>query len=589
MSQTEIVHGSDNVVDRLVQFMHKAQLRIDICVDHTRPCLAIEIMQLRDAFIDAKRRHVKIRYLTEITKQNLHYCKQLISVVDEFRHLNGIKGNFYVSEQEYTAPSTLHEEGKSSEIMIYSNVKEIVEHQQYIFDSFWNTSTSAERKITEIQSGISLGITQIIDNPLRTQELFINLVKSAKSEMLLILPTINAFMREHRIGVLQLFKELSTTPEEGRAIDIRILTPTNNAIDKIIEEMKTTTTISTTSVPKGEPISPFSSNKDNNSHLRIRYLEPELNVTTVTILVVDRKASLVIEKVDDSKESFIEAVGLSTYSTSEPTVISYLSIFENFWNQIELYQQVKEANERLTLHDKMQQEFINVAAHELRTPIQPILSTVGLIRSSNQALIRKEELDDSINMIARNATRLKQLSEDILDVTKIESQSLNLRKEVCDLNDIVRNSIDEYNRNQVIRSKKNIVIKYTSYEDKVFVEVDRNRIAQIISHLLNNAFKFTKEGSILVNIVLDQKGKQVIVSVKDSGRGIDPEVFSRLFQKFASKSFQGTGLGLFISRSIIEAHGGRIWAENNSDGRGTTFYFTLPVIKRLQQQPTYFM
>ena len=151
-----------------------------------------------------------------------------------------------------------------------------------------------------------------------------------------------------------------------------------------------------------------------------------------------------------------------------------------------MYQQVKEANERLTLHDKMQQEFINVAAHELRTPIQPILSTVGLIRSSNQALIRKEELDDSINMIARNARRLKQLSEDILDVTKIESQSLNLRKEVCDLNDIVRNSIDEYNRNQVIQSKKNIEIKYTSYEDKIFVEVDRNRIAQIISHLLSN-------------------------------------------------------------------------------------------------------
>jgi two-component system, OmpR family, sensor histidine kinase VicK len=421
-------------------------------------------------------------------------------------------------------------------------------------------------------------------------QLFINLVKSAKSEMLLLLPTINAFMREHRIGVLQLFKELSTTLEEGRARDIRILTPTNDAIDKIIEEMKITTTISTTSVPKEESMSPFSPNKDNNSHLGIRYLEsePELNVTTVTILVVDRKASLVIEKVDDSKESFIEAVGLSTYSTSEPTVISYLSIFENFWNQIELYQQVKEANERLTLHDKMQQEFINVAAHELRTPIQPILSTVGLIQSSNQALIRKEELDDSINLIARNATRLKQLSEDILDVTKIESRSLNLRKEVCDLNDIVRNSIDEYNRNQVIQSKKNIDIKYTSHEDKIFVEVDRNRIAQIISHLLSNAFKFTKEGSILVNVVLDQKSKQVSVSVKDVGRGIEPEVFPRLFQKFASKSFQGTGLGLFISRSIIEAHGGRIWAENNSDGKGATFYFTLPVIKSLQQ-PTYFM
>ena len=278
------------------------------------------------------------------------------------------------------APSTLHEERKSSEMMIYSNVNEIVEHQQYIFDSFWNTSTSAKRKIREIQSDISLGITEIIDNPLRTQELFINLVKSAKSEVLLILPTINAFMREHRIGIIQLFKELSTTPEtttqrrkslsalttslsednhekeeERRAINIRILTPTNDAIDKIIEEMKKTATISTTSISKEESIFPFSSDNDNNPHLKIRHLEaqPEFNVTTVTILVVDRKASLVIEKVDDSKEEFVEAVGLSTYSTSEPTIMSYLSIFENFWNQLELYEKLKE-------HDKMQEEFINI-------------------------------------------------------------------------------------------------------------------------------------------------------------------------------------------------------------------------------------
>jgi two-component system sensor histidine kinase VicK len=212
ISHTEIIHGSENVVDRLVQFMQKAQLRIDVCVDNTRPGLAIEIKRLKDTFIDAKRRHVTIRYITEITKDNLDYCKELISTVDELRHLNGIKGNFYVSEQEYAAPATLHEKRKSSDMMIYSDVKEIVEHQHYIFDSFWNTSSSAERKITEIQSNISLGITEIIDNPPRIQELFISLIKSAKSEILLILPTINAFMREHRIGVMHLFKELSSLP-----------------------------------------------------------------------------------------------------------------------------------------------------------------------------------------------------------------------------------------------------------------------------------------------------------------------------------------------------------------------------------------
>jgi len=561
--------------------MCKAKLRIDVCVDHTRPYLAIEIIRLRDAFIDARRRHVTIRYITEITKDNLHYCKEMISVVDELRHLNGIKGNFYVSEQGYAAPSILHEKGKSSEMMIYSDVKEIAEHQQYIFDSFWNTSTSAERKIKEIQGDISLGITEIIDNPLRTRDLFINMVKSAKSEVLLILPTINAFMREHRIGVIQLLKELSTTletsisegnqekKEERRAINIRILTPTNDAIDKIVEEMKITTTISTTSVTKEESI-PFSSDKDNNPNLQIRHLEsqPEFNVTTVTILVVDRKASFVIEKVDDSKESFIEAVGLSTYSTSEPTIMSYLSIFENFWNQLELYEKLKE-------HDKMQKEFINIAAHELRTPTQSILGYAEILEMESE---RSRQL---ANPILRNAIRLQRLTGDILDVTRIESQTLRLNKEEFDLNQVISNVIKDF-KSQIDSEKIKLVYEY-SRVNNIIVNADKNRLNQVISNLISNSIKFSQGewGIISITTKKEQDSKTVTINVKDTGKGIDPEIIPRLFTKFATKSETGTGLGLFISKSIVEAHGGRIWAENNKDGKGATFYFTLPVSKLL--------
>lgn len=590
--KTEIVHGSGNVVDCLVQFMCKAKLRIDVCVDHTRPYLAIEIIRLRDAFIDAKRRHITIRYITEITKDNLRYCKELISLVDELRHLNGIKGNFYVSEQEYAAPSTLHEEGKSSEMMIYSNVKEIVEHQQYIFDSFWNTSTSVERKIREIQSDISLGITEIIDNPLRTQELFINLVKSAKSEVLLILPTVNAFMREHRIGIIELFKELSTTPEtttqrrksvsalatsvseddqekeeERRAINIRILTPTNEAIDKIIEEMKVTTAISTTSVSKQESIFPLSLDNDSNPYLKIRHLvsQPEFNVTTVTIMVVDRKASLVIEKVDDSKESFIEAVGLSTYSTSEPTITSYLSIFENFWNQLELYEKLKE-------HDKMQEEFINIAAHELRTPTQSILAYAEILE------MEYEGSRQIANPILRNAIRLQRLTGDILDVTRIESQTLRLNKEEFNLNELISTVIQD-SKSQIDSEKIKLVYEHRSVNN-IIVNADKHRLNQVISNLISNSIKFTQGECGIISITTKkEQDNKAITRVKDNGKGIDPEIMPRLFTKFATKSETGTGLGLFISKSIVEAHGGRIWAENNKDGKGATFYFTLPVSK----------
>ena len=566
MFDTEIIHGSENVVDCLVQLMQKAKLSIDVCVDHTRPFLAIEIRRLKDAFIDAKKRHVKIRYITEITKHNLDYCKELISVVDELRHLNGIKGNFYISEQEYGAPSTLHEKGKSSEMMIYSNVKEIVEHQQYIFDSFWNTSSSAERKISEIQSDISSGITEIIDNPSRSQELFINLIKSAKSELLLILPTINAFMREHRIGAIQLLNELSTRPEEGRAINIRILTPTNNKIDKIIEEMKITTTMSTTSASK-ESIFPFSSDKYNNSHLKIRHLEsqPEFNVTTVTILVVDRKASLVIEKVDDSKERFIEAVGLSIYSTSQPTVISYLSIFENFWNQLELYEKLKE-------HDKMQKQFINIAAHELRTPTQSILGYAEMLEMEPE---RSRQL---VNPILRNARRLQRLTGDILDVTRIESQTLRLNKEEFNLNELMSNVIRDC-KSQIDSEKIELVYEHRSVNN-IIVNADKNRLNQVISNLISNSIKFSQGEREIISISTKKEDdKAITISVKDTGKGIDPEIIPRLFTKFATKSETGTGLGLFISKSIVEAHGCKIWAENNKDGKGATFYFTLPLHK----------
>jgi signal transduction histidine kinase len=570
---TQIVHGSDKVVDRLVQFMQKAH-RINICVDNTRPLLAIEFKQIRDAFIDAKRRGVAVRYITEITKDNVSYCEELMSIVDGLRHLDGIKGNFYVAEDEYVAPSTVHEKGEFSEWMIYSDVKEIVEHQQYIFDRFWNTSTFAERKILEIQNGASLGITEIIDNPSKTQELFIDLIKTAKSEVLLMLPTVNSFMREYRIGIIQLLEELSTQPE-GRLKNIRILTPINNTIKKILEEMKTKATLSE------------ESDDYYNSNLKLRHLEsePNLNVTTATILVVDRKASLAIEKVNDSSERFIEAVGLSSYSTSQPTVISYLSIFENFWNQLELYQKLKQ-------HDKMQQEFINIAAHELRTPAQSILGYAELAKTEPQI---EKQIRAYIDGMYRNAFRIQKLTKDILDVTRIESDTLRLNKIKFDLKEVILNAIEDTKTNMFLLESNKVELEFrnmiageevASHNDDIFVIGDRTRITQVISNLLDNALKFTSEGVVSVDVARKKKKQEeqdhqeeAIVTVEDTGSGIDPEIFPRLFLKFSSKSFSGTGLGLYISKNIIEAHGGKIWAQNNNDkGKcGATFCFSLPL------------
>ena len=229
----------------------------------------------------------------------------------------------------------------------------------------------------------------------------------------------------------------------------------------------------------------------------------------------------------------------------------------------------------------MKYEFINVAAHELRTPIQPILSLTEVLRSKIIDIQQRELLD----VIIINAKRSQQLTNDILDVTKIESHSLNLKKEPFNLNDIITNVIDDImtNRDPLRWSQENDnkdIMKISYQPQYIFVEADKARITQVISNLLSNAVKFTEEKGGDIHINTENIDSQVIVSVKDSGNGIDHEILPKLFSKFTSKSYQGTGLGLFISKSIVEAHGGKIWAVNNIHGKGATFTFTLPISRR---------
>jgi signal transduction histidine kinase len=236
------------------------------------------------------------------------------------------------------------------------------------------------------------------------------------------------------------------------------------------------------------------------------------------------------------------------------------------------------ANERLKIHDKMQQEFINIASHEMKTPTQAILGYSKLIQR------HPEKREVMMEAIARNATRLQRLTNDILDVTRIETRSLKLNIERVNLNELISDVIEDY-RNEIEKTNKDIEILHESQDQTIEVEADKNRLTQVISNLLSNAIKFTKRGSIRVTEEI--KDSKALVSIKDTGQGIDTEIFPRLFLKFAAKSETGTGLGLFISKSIIEAHGGNIWAENNdsSDGKkGATFAFSIPLSKLEQQQ-----
>ena len=416
-----------------------------------------------------------------------------------------------------------------------------------------------------------LGKTEIIQNPLTTQTLFINLITSAKHEVLLLLPTINAFFREQRLGIIQLLKQGAIE----RGVNVKILVPADRVIEKNLENM--------TALESNEGIKRKMDFRSMNTSAE------EIPVNTVTIVVVDKKESLVFGKKDDSKENFVEALGLATYSDSKATVLSYFSIFESLWKQVALYEQLK-------VHERMQQDFINIAAHELRTPIQSIIGYTELLQQDYNLINDSDcRTQDSLEALGRNAIRLRNLTNNILDTSRIETGTLKLNKERINLNDKIKNVIKDISNTNLQVGQKGLTIQFLNDKNndgiEYYVNADKSRVFQVLSNLINNAIKFTDINGV-ISISLNkteslttdnnntvEKNEYVFIRIEDDGSGIDPEIHSKLFSKFAAKSDIGTGLGLFIAKSIIEAHGGKIFAENNRDGKGATFTFTLPLGK----------
>jgi two-component system sensor histidine kinase VicK len=678
--------------------MSNVKQRMDIFFDYRAPSIVVDIAEYRNGYTNIRKRGGKIRAFTEITKDNLRYCKKLMELVDELRHLDGVRGGMAVSESEYMATTVL-QEAKPLTQVIYSNVKEVVEQGQYIFDTLWNAAIPAEQKIREVEEGILKNETRIIENnpdeivsqisrltadsnelamcstsggvqysydhffnikkklldkqkkgehkgiryvtiidndninlvktylnsgiqirhvrnlpPMsfgisdkmiaatiekmeggrKVQSLLISnepfylrhfasifeelwkngidaadrirdieqgidladieiipnprqgiskawsIIKNAKEEVLVMFSSTNALLRQIDMGALQLMKFVA----EVHGAKIRLLVPIDSdesLLSIILQDLRS-------QCPRVD----------------VRSMDRALH-TRITIVLVDRKECIITELKDDTRDISYSAAGLSTYSNSKSIVSSYVSIFESLWKQMELYEQLK-------VHNKMQKEFINVAAHELRTPIQPIL---GL----SEVLLSKEgdirQYHDPISAIRRNAKRLQRLTEDILDVTRIESQTLELKKERVNINEKIRDVINDV-KNQ-INNPDRLKIIFSEKIKPVYVETDKTRLYQVIANLITNAIKFTREGTITVSVDVNDINDELIVTVKDSGEGIHSDIIPRLFTKFATKSNTGTGLGLYISKNIIEAHGGRIWAVNNQDGIGATFSFSLPV------------
>jgi two-component system sensor histidine kinase VicK len=535
--KTEVLDGVENTTNTIFQFLFNARSGISACSPY--PTLPV-IMgpEYERALVNLKNRGVKVRQITEITKENARYCKEQVKNIDELRHLDGVKANFAVSETEYVATTTLRDTQPVPEV-IYSNVKDVVEQQQYLFETLWKKSTSAEEKIRQFEEGTTPEYFEVFTDRDRevVSQILLELAKSVTKEALILLPNARAMVRVDRLGFIGYIIEAS---QKGATVKIICpLSDENLEILKKISEQAPAVTIL---------------NGDDCLY---------------GVYIIDSKKFLRAELKDPKAEKFSEAIGFTVYSNSKVGVDSLRSVFELLWKERKL-------NENLKIHDKMQQEFINIAAHELRTPVQPIIGLSQILLSKRGKIEDHVEL---IQTIGRNAKRLQRLTEDILDVTRIETQSLKLNVERVNLNELISDIIEDQ-KNEIEKTNKDIRLVHERQDQIIEIDADKNRLTQVISNLLSNAIKFTREGTI--RVTEEVKDSMALVTVMDTGRGIDPEISPRLFLKFAAKSETGMGLGLFISKSIVEAHRGKIWAQNNTDydgKKGATFTFSIPLSK----------
>ncbi|MDQ3852768.1 MAG: HAMP domain-containing histidine kinase [Thermoproteota archaeon] len=523
--------NQERTTKRAWEFFSPSSKKFDVCASSATTPIAMTIF--REAYEEMRSRGTKIRWVTDITQDNLTHCKDLMQYA-EVRHISSLNENFRVSETECIAATTTNEEFPIPKLN-YSNSKEIVVQQQYIFEALWAKAVPAEHRIREVEQGIEPQRIEVVYDGQQALELYQWLIMSAEKEIKVMFPTTNALIRQDKSGILFLLQEAAAI----KKCQVKIL------------------------VANDELIRNFISNY-NSSGISTRFVDQQES-GRATILIVDNKVSLMMELKDDSKKTFHEAIGLSTYSNSKAGVLSYVSMFESLWKQTELYEELKS-------NEKMQKEFINTAAHELRTPVQPILGMAELIELSFEGGKVKTEISkDDIEIILRNAKRLERLSSDVLETARIESQSLRLNKERFSVKEVISGLVRDA-ENQVV--DRDITIRYNPKKD-IVVYADKGRISEVISNILDNAIKFTNKGNITISAEVNNN--EVIVLIRDEGTGIDNEISLRLFTKFATKSERGTGLGLYISKSIVEAHRGKIWAKNNEGDKGATFGFSLPL------------
>jgi len=543
-------------------------------------------LPLTKSLVERKKKglHKGIRILIEISKDNIDLVKEYLELGVDIRHLKEIPFiNFGVTESQLVAAIERMTDKNFVDSILYSNEPAYVDNFKSLFDKLWKNSREAIDIIESIEEEIEIPFIEIIEKSDETFSLIKSLISSAKHEILGILPTFESFKRQVENDFFLSIKnavqnkDLSIKILVTDKIDLQRQEDINELFKNNFYLLQDNRRRFHTENVKSQPFD-FTINSIKN--MKIRAISSNEIQSEIGLLVTDRCKSLIVEFKNNISGDPLNSIGLASYSNSIPISNSYAFIFDSLWNQSELYYFLKNAYARLKIHDKMQREFIDVVAHELRTPVQPIIGLTEHVRDN----LDDKEQKGLLEIVIASAHKLHTLTENILTVTKIEGKLFSISMSKFSLIEVILDVIKDFETILANRykldgiSEKNIRFELIGFEKKHMVIGDKLRITQVISNLIDNSVNFIADGDDgIITIAIVTTENNILVQIKDNGEGIHPEILPRLFTKFATKSFYGTGLGLFICRNIINMHQGKIWGENNKDGIGATISFTLPI------------
>ncbi|MGA2199601.1 MAG: ATP-binding protein [Nitrososphaerales archaeon] len=545
--RTEVLSLSEDVAGTIRKFFTDEKKRVDVCAVDVTLNHPGGIVGMAEAYINVAKNGGRIRLLTEITKENLDNIELLMKTA-EIRHLPGIGGNFVVSDTEYLATPGTRKFSLRGPIL-YSNEEAFVQHNEALFETLWMNAIPAMQRVRDIEAGFATPTTELHYDALQIQRLYADMVKQARVEILLLLPTANSFHRDERIGVIDLLRKAAE-----REVKVSLLAPTDPLIQRMFPAFEVKDEGNATSNP-----------------ITYRALSDTSSRNTAKILIVDRSASLMIEERDPSKQDFAEAIGAATYTTSDPTVRSNIHFFERVRDETD--QRVKEERSR-----KDAELMQDILAHDMTNYNQVI--------KLNAEVLEKKLGDEEARGFVQTILRAADGSSDLIQRAKTLSKVLSQDKGA--LHDVDLRQSLERTLSLVRESNPDRKVKTIPDLPEASVVADE-LLDEVFVNIFSNAFEYTDGTLVTIDLRLEQvdgphenggqRSPYWKVTITDHGRGI-PDETKRLASRRHLESAKGSGLGLSIVRAlVVDRYSGMLELRNRIQGdytKGTSVEIWLP-------------